>query len=395
MLLAGRWFRSSAMAGPWAFVASNALPDDFAKIPPTSRAGAVLSAVAGTQQSREAMIETTIPQTATIPLANGPQFTAKFDGAPQFVAIPGTALSYASNAAVPIIQTAPNAYYAAVAGVWFAASAATGPWSIATSVPASIYSIPPSSPVYAVTYMRIYGATADAVFAGYTPGYLGAVRTAAGTVVYGTGYNYTPWIGNVWYPAPATYGVAAAPVYNKYVGYTYGFAMGLATPSWTGPTRRPSSTTPATRRLPCCATASANVYRRYNAKANLNSANIGAGGVSGGKWTGSCPGAGRRQTTQRAALQRGATYAPNPRPSSGSLTRCRASTITTPGTDTATSIARATAAGSRTPAATSEQRAERHVVGRPGSAGARQLRRRGRELQHEQHHALLRRAQHG
>ena len=33
-----------------------------------------------------------------------------------------------------------------------------------------------------------------------------------GTIVYGTGYAYSPWIGSVWYPAPYTYGLAAAPV---------------------------------------------------------------------------------------------------------------------------------------------------------------------------------------
>ena len=35
VLLAGRWFRSAALTGPWTFVAGNALPPDFAKIPPT------------------------------------------------------------------------------------------------------------------------------------------------------------------------------------------------------------------------------------------------------------------------------------------------------------------------------------------------------------------------
>ncbi|MFO1323704.1 MAG: hypothetical protein U1F15_06540 [Burkholderiales bacterium] len=271
-LLAGRWFRAAALTGPWTFVASDALPADFAKIPPTSRAGAVLSAVAGTQQAREAVIESMIPQTATIPLANGPQFAAKFDGPPQFVAIPGTTLSYAANAAVPIVQVGAGAYYAAAAGVWFTATSASGPWSIATSVPAAIYAIPPSSPIYAVTYLRIYGASDKAVFAGYTPGYLGALRTGTGTVVYGTGYAYAPWIGNAWYPAPATYGVAAAPVYNRYVGHTYGFAMGLA----------PVSAQPSTAGgaqfhplywggYPCCGTTSANVYRYWGRAAYAKS----------------------------------------------------------------------------------------------------------------------------
>ena len=46
-----------------------------------------------------------------------------------------------------------------------------------------IYTIPPSSPVYYVTYVRIYGSTPDVVYIGYTPGYLGSYYSADGVVV--------------------------------------------------------------------------------------------------------------------------------------------------------------------------------------------------------------------
>ena len=265
VLLAGRWFRSAALTGPWSFVASNALPPDFAKIPPTSLAGAVLPTIAGTPQAQEAAIEIAIPQTATVPLKNGPAFTATYDGAPQFVPVPGTTLSRASNSRVPVIQTAPNAYYAVRAGIWFTAAQPTGPWSIATSVPASIYTIPPSSPIFYVTYVKIYGATPDVVSTGYTPGYLGANVAPTGNVVFGTGYAYPSWIGDKWYAAPPTYGVGATPVYNPRVGYTYAFAVGLATVAWQPPAAKTAQT--ATLHpsywggYPCCGTASANVYR--------------------------------------------------------------------------------------------------------------------------------------
>ena len=75
VLLAGRWFTAARLTGPWTFVASNALPPDFARIPPHSLAGAVLPTVAGTPQAQEAVIENSIPQTATVPLKNGPKFT--------------------------------------------------------------------------------------------------------------------------------------------------------------------------------------------------------------------------------------------------------------------------------------------------------------------------------
>ncbi len=262
VLLAGRWFRAASLAGPWTYVANDALPADFAKIPATSRAGAVLAAVAGTPQAREALIENAIPQTATIPLTNGPTFTARFDGAPRFAPIEGTSLAYAVNAPMPVIQVAPDAFYAVKAGVWFTAKAATGPWSIATSVPAAIYTIPPSSRVFFATFARIYGATADNVFAGYTPGYLGAMRGSAGTVVYGTGYAYAPYLGTVWIPGPATYGIAAAPVYNRYVGYTYGFAMGLA-PVGFGTAKGAHYHPGYWGGYPCCGSASADVYKYW------------------------------------------------------------------------------------------------------------------------------------
>ena len=77
VLLAGRWFKSSGLTGPWTFVPSNALPPGFAQIPPASLAGAVLPSVAGTPQAQEAVIANTIPQTATVPLKNGPSIHAE------------------------------------------------------------------------------------------------------------------------------------------------------------------------------------------------------------------------------------------------------------------------------------------------------------------------------
>jgi hypothetical protein len=268
-LLAGRWFRATSLAGPWTFVASDALPPDFAKIPATSLAGAVLPTVAGTPQAKVALNENAIAQTATVPLANGPTFKPTFDGVPQFVPIAGTALSYVSNASAPVLRIQPDAFYAVRAGVWFKAAAVAGPWTIATSVPAEIYAIPPSSPVFYVTYVRIFDATPAVVHEGYTPGYLGTAVSATGTVVFGTGYNYPSWIGAAWYAAPATYGVAATPVYNPYVGFTYGFAVGLATPAWSAPYWGGAYYHPGYwGGYPCCGSAAANVYRRWGGAAS-------------------------------------------------------------------------------------------------------------------------------
>ncbi len=64
----------------------------------------MLPTVAGTPQAQEALISNSIPQTATVPLKNGPKFTPSFDGPPQYAPIPGTALTYVANSAVPLIR---------------------------------------------------------------------------------------------------------------------------------------------------------------------------------------------------------------------------------------------------------------------------------------------------
>ena len=263
VLLSGRWYTAAALGGPWSYVASNALPAAFSTIPPGSKAGVVLAAVAGTPQAREAVIENSIPQTASVPRNDGPTFTSSFDGAPKLKPIAGTPLQYVVNSPSPVIRVDAQTYYALSAGVWYAATSAQGPWVVAASVPEVIYTIPPSSPLYYVTYVRVYGATPEVVYVGYTPGYLGTVVTPDGTVVYGTGYDYDPWIGDMWYAPPVTYGLAAQPVYNPAVGYSYGFALGLTTAAIADSWNEPTYYDTVYRGYPCCGSASANVHGQY------------------------------------------------------------------------------------------------------------------------------------
>ena len=182
-----------------------------------------------------------------------------------------------------------DAYYAVTAGVWFTSSSLTGPWRVATSVPESIYTIPVSSPLHYVTYVRIYEATPKVVYVGFTPGYMGTVVSPYGTVVYGTGYAYNPWIGSVWYAPPYTYGYAAAPIYNPWVGYTYGFAVGLATAAWMYPYWGGAYYHPGYwGGYGCCAVASANVYGHWgNATYSGTRSWYAGGGVAGSTFSGS------------------------------------------------------------------------------------------------------------
>jgi hypothetical protein len=217
ILLSGRWFVAPSAKGPWRYVAPDRLPADFARIPADSPKAAVLASVAGTPQAKAAVASNSVPQTATVNRKQA-QFAATYDGNPDFVAVQGTALTYARNAAVPVIRVDASHYYAVSNGVWFVASSPRGPWVVATSVAPAIYTIPASSPLHYVTYVRVYGVSGDSVQVGYTPGYYGVVSTGA-VVVYGTGYRCTAWVGSVWYGCPATYAPAA---------YWYGAAYPVA-----------------------------------------------------------------------------------------------------------------------------------------------------------------------
>ena len=260
VLLAGRWFTAPSLKGPWSYIASTSLPPDFRRIPPGSPAGHVLASVAGTRQAREAVIENSIPQTATVTLAGGPTFAASYDGPPQLAAIPGTPLQGVINSPTPTLRVDAKTWYALRAGIWFVAPSANGPWTIATLVPAEIYTIPAQSPLHFVTYAQIYESTANAVTIGYTPGYLGAVVSPDGVVVYGTGYVYPPWIGTVYYAPPPTWSVMAQPVYNPAVGWSYGFALGLTTAAMLDSWGSPVTYSAYPHGNACCGSVSANVY---------------------------------------------------------------------------------------------------------------------------------------
>jgi hypothetical protein len=221
VLISGRWFTAKALTGPWSYVAAKSLPADFSKIPPEHPMADVLISVPGTQQAREAAIANEIPQTATVQRDVQPTAVAFDGGQPQWKPIDGTPLSYAPNTAAPVIRVDPKSYYMVQNGVWFTATAPAGPYVVASTVPAVIYSIPTSSPVHYVTYVRVYSSTPTTVFVGYTPGYYGTVTTTDGVVVYGTGYAYPVYVGTYWYPPPPTYGFG----WGFTVGMFWGFAI--------------------------------------------------------------------------------------------------------------------------------------------------------------------------
>jgi hypothetical protein len=214
VLLSGRWFASTKLSdGRWSHVSADKLPVDFTKIPIGSAKSHVLVNVAGTREAREAVLDTYIPQTATVKRSEA-KVDVVYDGDPKFAKIEDTDMYYALNTPYSVIQYGNN-YYCCHDGVWFVANSPLGPWAVCVAVPQVIYTMPPSSPVYPVKYVRVYSHTPEVVYVGYTPGYVGSY-VYGGTVVYGTGYVYPGWYHVNYYPRPVTWGVAVR--YNPYAG---------------------------------------------------------------------------------------------------------------------------------------------------------------------------------
>src|SRR5580704_7121093 len=246
VLFSRRWFRAGSLEAAWVY--ANELPPDFAKIPMGKSYSAALVSVPGTQMASDAVLLAQVPTTAVVNRAAA-EASVKivYAGDPQFVAITGTNMYYAVNTTARVIRVN-NLYYLCFNGIWFIGGSADGPWKTADAIPAVIYTIPPSCPVYNVTYVIVSNPTPTTVETSYSSGYLGVFvlgMAVGATVVYGTGWYYPPYIYYgphypIYYPYPYTYGVAA--VYNPYTGFygvgraVYGPYASAGTAAWYNPT---------------------------------------------------------------------------------------------------------------------------------------------------------------
>ncbi len=221
VLIAGRWYASGSLTdNQWEFISNDQLPGDFSGIPEGADIGSVRSSVSGTPESKEALLDNTVPQTAEIDRHKA-SLEVNYDGDPSFVAIGGTSVFYAENTDKSVLRI-DDLYYCCDDAVWFVSGNPSGPWKVCVEVPTEVQSIPPESPVYNVKYVYIYDYTPDVVYVGYTPGYVGSYAYH-GCVVYGTGYYYRPWYGTYYYPRPVTYGFGVH--YNPYTGWGFSFGV--------------------------------------------------------------------------------------------------------------------------------------------------------------------------
>lgn len=186
LLTAGRWFKTPALDGEWKAATLN-LPPDFANISPDHSKGYVLSSVQDSPQAQDAVLLASIPETTTIKRSEA-KVTVVYEDDPVFVFIDDTSVSYAVNSPNDVFLVNKK-YYCCYQGVWFESSNSKGPREVCTAVPAAIYTIPPTSPKYNVTYVTVnnYDPATDTVQASQTSGYKGQY-VAAGLLMFGLGY---------------------------------------------------------------------------------------------------------------------------------------------------------------------------------------------------------------
>lgn len=235
-LTGGRWFRSNSLQGPWSFATTD-LPVDFAKIPLSSPASVIRASVPGTDEAKDAVLLAQVPTRMTVnPATAAANVKVVYGGEPRFEPISGTTLYYAANTQDKVIKVG-DVYYLCLQGVWFLSTSPQGPWTVASSVPQVIYTIPPSSPVYNVTYVTQTTVAGGSVQCSYTAGYMGAFIVGVGVgaiIANGSGHYYPPYIYHPpygypqYYPPPHTYG-AYRTHYNPATG-THGVSRTVSGP---------------------------------------------------------------------------------------------------------------------------------------------------------------------
>jgi hypothetical protein len=225
-LVAGRWFKSASLDGPWTF-ATPSLPEDFKHIPVEHPRSRVLASVPGTPQATEAVLLAMVPRTARVNKKELKAPDVAYQGDPQFQPIQGSqGVERAVNSDKDIVKYG-DLYYMCFQGVWFMSRSANGPWEVASSIPQQIYTIPASSPSHHVTYVTVEDNDDEWATFAYTAAYTG-MMIGWGCAVWGSGWYYPPYVYyGGFYPAyygyPHTYGMGAW--YNPYTG---GYGRGYA-----------------------------------------------------------------------------------------------------------------------------------------------------------------------
>jgi hypothetical protein len=252
LLLSGRWFKAVKLEGPWT-LATN-LPDAFQDIPPEDsekphEMSFVRSSIPGTEEAWEAALVASIPRKAEIQRGSEEalDIDVNYAGEPVFSPIEDTGIELAVNTSYQVLRYE-GTYYLCHNATWLTGLSAQGPWQFADSIPDQFALIPPSSPAYNTTFVKVEGSDEESINYAYTSGYEGAYVSDE-TVVQGTGYaapavtvaiaySYSsgypyPYYPYYWWPPTYGYGSWYDPSTGRYgeavVAYgPYGAAGGAA-----------------------------------------------------------------------------------------------------------------------------------------------------------------------
>ena len=175
-----------------------------------------------TRDAQDAAFLASVPTTTTVFVTNT-RVQVTYNGSPQFAPIAGTPVEYAVNSPYSVLMLN-DRYYCCDQGVWFVSPAASGPWAFCSSVPPAIYTIPPSCPLYNVTYATIQSSTPNSVVYSQTAGYSGEYLDTDGVVMFGAGMGLGAALaadsGAYYYAAPVYYSYGCGAVYHYgYGGY--------------------------------------------------------------------------------------------------------------------------------------------------------------------------------
>lgn len=226
-LIAGRWFRGEGLSGPWEPASEN-LPEDFARIPDDDPSAFVKASVPGTSEAKDAVLLASIPKATVVSVTNQ-NVEVVYSGEPKFQKIGDTGVQYAVNSPTPVFLV-DGKYYCCVEGCFFTSSGATGPWTVAPSIPPAIYTIPPSHPMHFVTYVAVSEATPETVTYIQTGGYGGEYVSPTGVVMFGSGESTSdeptessdPGYYYYWYEYPSYYSYGIGATYHYGYGGFYG-----------------------------------------------------------------------------------------------------------------------------------------------------------------------------
>jgi hypothetical protein len=222
IVLAGRWYQSDSLNGPWSYQPADELPTAFANIPRDSDQADSRVYVAGTEEAKDAVLDAQVPQTAAVERGEV-DIEVEYDGEPVYQPVDGTDLVYIANTGSTVLVS-DGLYYLVEDGVWYVSSSPNGPWEVATHRPAQVDTILPTSPVYNTRYVQVYDVTPRVVYVGYTPGYIGNY-VYHNTIFYGTGWYYSPWVSPYYYyPRHSTWGFHVG--YNSWSGWNFGLSWG-------------------------------------------------------------------------------------------------------------------------------------------------------------------------